>query len=94
MKLYDNGSVMNCPKCGTPLPDGWHTCKHCGARITRPSDKIARQMTSSGRFAMVCGGLMLLLAGCLFFYGEADLLWQSVLIILGLLLLYVGKKMT
>lgn len=84
---------MNCPKCGTPLPEGWHTCKHCGARITRPSDKIARQMTTSGRFAMVCGGLVLLLAGSLFFYGEADMLWQAVLIVLGLLLIFVGKKM-
>ncbi len=85
---------MNCPKCGHPLGKGRTLCRHCGARIIPPSNALRRQMAANGRVAMVCGVFMLLLAGVLFAYGNADLLWEAVLIILGLLLLFVGRKMT
>ena len=84
---------MNCPKCGNPLPEGRTICRHCGAKIVRPSKKVARQMAASGRFALACGGLMILLAVVLFIYGDADLFWQIVLIGLGLALIFIGKKM-
>lgn len=83
---------MYCPNCKKPLPKGKTTCKHCGTTFNRESAKMARQMTVSGRFAMACGGLMILLALLLFLYGGAGWLLELILCALGALLIFFGKK--
>lgn len=82
---------MKCPKCKKPVSKTAKKCKHCGAKFVRKSDKMARQMTISGKFAMACGGLMVILAIVLFIYG-GDFFWMGVLGVLGALLVLVGKK--
>ncbi|MBG0789030.1 MAG: zinc ribbon domain-containing protein [Desulfovibrionaceae bacterium] len=85
---------MYCPKCHKPLPKDSSTCKYCGSRFVRQSDRMKRQMTINGRFAMACGGLMIFLALVLFVYGGSASAMQGVLLVLGLLFLYLGRKIT
>ena len=53
---------MKCPKCTKVISDRSTICKHCGVRIVRKSDKIARKMTMNGRVAMASGGLLIFIA--------------------------------
>lgn len=83
---------MNCPKCKKIISPQAKKCPKCGTRIVRKSDKMARSMTLNSRFAMACGGLFVLMAILLVIY-SGDILWAGILLGLGVVMIFIGKKM-
>lgn len=82
---------MKCPNCNKTIPTRSKICKHCKIKITRKSDKLAKKMVMESNIAMACGGLLTLIAISLFIYGGG--LWATILLTLGVLLIFIGKKM-
>lgn len=82
---------MKCPKCNKKLSAKAKTCKHCGTKISRKSDKMIRRMTVSGRIAMASGCLLVVMAAVGAFYGAYII--AGVLAAVGGLLMLIGKNM-
>jgi protein TonB len=61
---------MRCIHCGNDVRPGDASCRHCGARIVRPSMEESSSRSSSGK---VLGFfLLLLIAGAAAWFGNAD----------------------
>lgn len=82
---------MKCQSCKKVIPPNAKACKHCGSKIVRKSDKMAKKLTMDGRIAMACGGLLILIAIVMFIYGGT--FWTALVLGLGALLMFIGKQM-
>ena len=38
---------MNCPNCGTPLPEAASSCPHCGQAVIRPRDVVEPELVGA-----------------------------------------------
>ncbi len=81
---------MKCQNCGKSIKRQAKSCKYCGVRIIQKSDKMAKKMTMDGGIAMACGGLMVIIAIVMAIYGGR--MWAAIILILGCLLTFIGKK--
>ncbi len=84
---------MKCPQCGKSIKPDTRQCKHCGTRLVRKSDKIARKMTLNSHFTMVCGGILIFLAVLLAIYGDKGIFWEAFLAGLGMMLIVIARIM-
>ncbi|MGL1862757.1 MAG: hypothetical protein OCC46_09585 [Pseudodesulfovibrio sp.] len=65
------------------------TCKSCGARILRKSDKMAKGMTVNRWISMAAGGFLIIIAIALA-YNEAYL-FGGIALGVGAVLILIGK---
>ena len=82
---------MKCPNCNRLIHAQAQTCKHCGTRVVRKSDKMVRKMTMNARIAMACGGLLIIIGGIVGFYGAYTT--AAITAGVGTLLILIGKSM-
>jgi len=81
---------MKCPKCGKTNAANATHCRYCSTRFIRKSDKMARKMALSGRFAMVCGGFMAFMGIMMMIYARGPAAY--ILLGLGVALTIIGLK--
>jgi len=82
---------MKCPHCHKGIKSSAKVCNHCGTKLNRKSDKMAKRMTMNNHIAMACGGLLILISVVAFIYGGG--LWSGLVLLLGVALMVIGKMM-
>lgn len=82
---------MKCPKCNRMIRSQAKTCKHCGTRIVRKSDKLVSRMTMNGRIAVACGFMLIIIGGVIGFYGGYTV--AAIAAGIGVALAIIGKYM-
>ncbi len=83
---------MKCPNCGKTIKATRHSCKYCGTKLVRKSDKMASKMTMNAGVSLVAGGLLAFLGLIMLLYGMYVM--GGISFGLGVLLVLVGKKMS
>ncbi|ADU63505.1 MAG: hypothetical protein KUA35_11660 [Pseudodesulfovibrio sp.] len=83
---------MKCPRCGKIITAAAAACRHCGARIAKPCEKLTRRMTANGRIALACGGLLILMAVAALLAGAYPL--GLFLAVIGATFTGIGKMMS
>ncbi|MFH1914721.1 MAG: zinc ribbon domain-containing protein [Pseudomonadota bacterium] len=82
---------MKCPRCGKIITAAATACRHCGARIAKPCEKVTRRMTANGRIALACGALLAFLGVAAFMAGAYPV--GLLLAVIGIAFCVIGKMM-
>lgn len=82
---------MKCPNCKKTIKSQSRKCPHCGVRLVRRSDKMARKMTMNARISMASGGLLVIL-GIILAINSAYL-FGGLTFAIGAALMVIGKMM-
>ncbi len=80
---------MKCPCCGKTISAQAHSCKYCGKKFIRKSDKMAQKIIVNGKVALACGGLLFLVGGLLLFYGAYQM--GAIALAVGIAFMSIGK---
>lgn len=80
---------MKCPNCGKNISTQAHSCKHCGKKIIRKSDKMAQKIIVNSKVALACGGLLFLIGGLLLFYGAYQM--GAIALAVGVAFMAIGR---